>query len=359
MSLAGDAKAVFRNAPRIVSAAGAGLKNRYGGIEQVKNTLYNDPVGVAADASMLMDPAAGLAKAGGLTKTATGLAKAGELANPMHAIGAVAEPLARGVANTVVRGTLRAPAEIRNDFGGSKAIADAVLNNRVYSEASSGQKLDKSVAKADTMLADAQAAGTPGVMRGRIAQAVLQEPKDTAKLRVRLGKPDATPALVDEAKGIFRNNPMEIPLTDAQAMKREAQALAYEAGADNNSIGKAAEKAKAKALRSGIENRAPAVGPVNEQSEGLLGAKLAFGKAEDRPRALTNFLSILGGAGGFAGGGPLGAIAVPALMKAMDSPRLGAMAGIGINEFGKAMSTADLMKAALVARLQQQFGGQD
>jgi hypothetical protein len=359
VSLANDAKGMAQNAPRIMSAAGSGLKNRYGGLEQIKNTLYTDPVGVAADLSMLLDPAAGVAKAGGLTKTASALSRAGELANPMHAIGSVVEPVTSGAARTLVRGTLRPPAAVRNDFGGSKAVADAVLKDRVYSEASAVRKLDASVSQADKMLADAQAAGVPGVPRGAVAKSVLGTPKDTAQMRVRLGKADQTPNLTDEAKAIFKNNPSEIPLTDAQAMKREAQTLAYEAGTDNQSVQKAAEIEKAKALRAGIENRVPAVGPVNEQSQRLLGSKLAFGAAEDRPRALTNFLSILGGGAGFAGGGPVGAIAIPALMKAADSPRLGAMAGIGVNEIGRAMSTSELMKAALIARLQQQFAGQE
>jgi hypothetical protein len=237
------------------------------------------------------------------------------------------------------------------DFGGSKAVADAVLKDRVYSEASAGRKLDRSVAQADQMLADAQAAGTSGVPRRAVADAVMGAPQDTAKLRTRLGVPDQTGDLLDTAKGILRNNPSEIPLTDAQSMKREAQALAYEAGTDNQTVKKAAEIAKAKALRSGIEDRVPEVGPVNDTSQRLLGSKLAFGAAEDRPRALTNFLSVLGGAGGFAGAGPAGAAAVPLLMKAMDSPRAGAMAGISVDAIGRALSAPPTMQSALLARL--------
>jgi hypothetical protein len=341
-------------APEIASALGTAAKNRYGGMEQIKNTLYTDPVGIASDISTLLMPAKAGLKAGGFTKLAKAAGAVSEATNPMRALGAVVEPMTHGAAQTIVRGTLRPPAAVREDFGGAKGVANAVLKDRVFSEASAGQKLDTSVAKADQMLADAQAAGAAGVPRIDVARSVLGGPKDTAKLRTRLGVPDQTGDLTETAKAIYKNNPRDIALTDAQAMKREAQALAYEAGADNQTVKKAAEIAKAKALRSGIEAKVPAVGPVNERSQRLLGSKLAFGAAQDRPRALTNFLSLLGGAGGFASGGPIGAAAVPLLMKAMDSPRVGALTGIGINELGKGINAKSLRQAALMARLRGQ-----
>ncbi len=341
--------------PQMASAGGEALKNRYGGMEQIKNTLYTDPVGVASDVSTLLMPAKAGLQAGGFSKLAKMAGTAEKVTNPMSAIGAATQAVTKPIARGVVRGTLRPPASVREDFGGSKGVADAVLKDRVYSEASASKKLDSSVAKADSVISDAQASGVRGVPRVAVARSVLGAPKDTARLRTRLGRPDQTPNLMEEAKAIFRNNPSEIPLDDAQAMKREAQTLAYEAGADNQSVQKASEIEKAKALRSGIEQRVPEVGPINEQSQRLLGSKLAFGAAEDRPRALTNFLSILGGGAGFAGGGPFGAVAIPALMKAADSPRLGAMTGIGINELGRGMNAESLRKLALIARLTEGF----
>jgi hypothetical protein len=354
MARAEQAKEMFRNAPRIISAAGSAVKKRYGGVEQIKDTLYNDPVGVASDISTIMMPAKAGLKAGGFAKLAGVAGAVGEATNPMRAVGAVVEPLAHGAANLAVRSTLRPSAAVRSDFGGSKAIADAVLKDRVYSDASAQRKLTDSVAQADSMIADAQAAGAPGMRRAEVVGAVLGEPVADAKLRTRLGEPDATPELRAAAKGVFRNNPRIIPPVDAQAMKRKAQQLAYEAGVDNNSIKKAAKTAEAKALRAGVERSVPEVGPVNERSQRLIGSQQAFQAAEDRPRALTNMLSILGGGAGFAGLGPAGAVAVPMLMKAADSPRVGALAGIGMNEFGRGMNANSLRQAALVARLMGQ-----
>jgi hypothetical protein len=348
---AGTFGALGEVAPGVLSAAGKALGDRYGGMEQIKNTLYNDPVGVASDISTVMMPAKAGLKAGGFAKLAKAAGAIGEATNPMRAVGAVAEPIAHGAANLAVRTTLRPPAAVRGDFGGSKGIADAVLKDRVFSEANAQKKLSGSVERADQLLADAQAAGTGGVPRRAVADAVIGTPKDTAKLRARLGEADQSPELMKMAKDILRKNPKKIPLLDSQAMKRESQALAYESGVDNKSVNKAAQIEKAKALRAGIESKVPEVGPVNEQSQRLIGSKLAFTAAEDRPRALTPLLSILGGGVGFAGGGVGGAALVPLLMKAIDSPRAGAMAGIGMNEFGKGINAQSLRKAALLAQM--------
>lgn len=345
------AGSLMQAAPRMLKLAGQGVKDRYGSVDNALGTAYHDPVGAAADVSTVAGGLGAAAKAGGASKIARVLEGASELSNPLTIPGKLAPGAAHEAANTLVRGTLRPPAALREDFGGSKAMADAVLQDRTYSAANAQKKLTGSVAQADSMLADAQAAGTPGVSRVKLARSVLGEPKDTAKLRTRLGVPDATPDLTETAKAIFKNNPSDIPLTDAQSMKREAGKLAYEAGVDNNTVKKAAEKAKAGALRQGIKDRVPAVGPVNQRSERLLGSQQAFSAAEDRPRALTNTLSALGAGAGFAGGGPAGAAIMAALIKGLDSPRIGAMTGIGIDSIGKGLNASTLRQAALLARL--------
>ena len=339
-------------APQMLGAIKNAVMQRYGSPSAIGHTLYTDPVGVLADVSSLAGGVGLAGKIGGAGKLAKAAGAVEGATNPMRAVGAVAEPVLHGAGNLVVRGTLRAPKAVRDDFGGGRGVADAVLRERVYSDASASRKLKQSTAQADQMLADAQAAGTPGVRRGALVQAVMDEPQDTAKLRARLGVPDATPELRQTARGITKNNPREIPLTDAQAMKREAQTLAYEAGVDNNTVKKAAEKAKAQALRAGIEQQVPDVGPVNERSQRLLGAQRAFAEAEDRQRAMTNFLSVLGGSGvGAASGDLTTGLLVAALMKGMDSPRAGAIGGIALDSLGHGLNAEGVRRAALIARL--------
>lgn len=58
-------------------------KQRYGGLENIGNTLYNDPAGVALDASMVLGGAGALAKAGKLGKTANVFSKAAKYTDPL------------------------------------------------------------------------------------------------------------------------------------------------------------------------------------------------------------------------------------------------------------------------------------
>jgi hypothetical protein len=339
-----------RAIPRVAGAVKDAAVSRYGSPSAIGNTLYNDPVGAAADVSTVTGLGA-LAAGGRAPRVASTLAKASNATNPMTPVGAVAKRGAREAGSAVVRGTLRPPKAVRDDFGGGRGVANAVLDERVYSDASAGRKLAKSTAKADQMIADAEAAGVPGVPRSKVGDAVLGKPLATAQRRASLGVKDASDDLFERAVAI-EGKGGEFPLTQAQAAKREAQDLAYEASKNNLSVEQQANQAVARALRAGIEERVPGVGPVNEQSQRLLGAKRAFAEAEDRPQALTNMLAL--GAGGTVGAGSgdlASALLTAVAMKAINSPRAGAMAGIGLDSIGQGLNAASLRKAALLARM--------
>jgi len=82
-----------QRAVKVAEAVGGEYKNRYGSMDAIKNTLYTDPVGAAADLSMLLSGGgSALTKAGEAGKAAQ-VARAGEVAskagaaiNPMRAI---------------------------------------------------------------------------------------------------------------------------------------------------------------------------------------------------------------------------------------------------------------------------------
>jgi hypothetical protein len=77
---------IAKNAPQIASAAGEALGNRYGGVEQIKDTLYNDPVGVLSDISTVAMPAKAGLKAGGFSKLANVAGKVERVTNPLNAL---------------------------------------------------------------------------------------------------------------------------------------------------------------------------------------------------------------------------------------------------------------------------------
>lgn len=346
-----------RNAPQIAKAAGGALKDRYGSLHAIGNTVYTDPAGVAADLSTVLT--GGAAAAARAPRLAGTLGKVAKATNPLRAATAPAGGALKGAGNLTVRATLRPSKAIREDFGGSKGVADAVLKERVYSEGSAQKKLAGSVKDADDLLAAKEAAGVRGVPAKDVADSLTGAPSESAGRRAKLGVANAPQAIADRRQHILDANAIpghpnatrHIPLTEAQALKREAQDMAYEARRANLSMDAQADSAVARSLREGIERRVPEVGPINERSQRLIGTQRAFADAQDRPRALTNLLSLLGATGGFAGGGTPGALLTSGAMKFADSPRLGALAGIALNEAGDIMTNPKLLQAALLARL--------
>jgi len=356
------------NPRQTASAIGSALADRYGGLDAIKDTLYSDPVGVLADLSTLAGGAGLAAKAGGATKIANMAGRASTLTNPMTAVGAAAQPLLHEAANVAVRGTLRPSKAIRDDFGGGRRVADAVLHEKVYSDASASRKLTGSRQRADQIVADAEAAGTRGVSAKRIADAVTDQPMQTAERRRALGVPGTVDAVNSRRQQILTENAIPghphatrlIPLTEAQGLKHEAQDLAYEAAKNNLGLDQQANASIARALRQAIEERVPEIAPVNQQSQRLLGAQRAFADAQDRPRSLTNSLSVLGGIGGGAASGDLSTgLLTAALLKGLDSPRAGAMTGIAVDSVGKGLNAQSLRQAALLSRLLADDASQD
>ena len=62
------------------------LKEKYGGLENLRKTFINDPVGMAGDISALLGVGGGVAKLVGAPNTASTLLKASNLTNPITAI---------------------------------------------------------------------------------------------------------------------------------------------------------------------------------------------------------------------------------------------------------------------------------
>jgi hypothetical protein len=344
--------------PAMLGAAKDAVLKRYGSPSAIGNTLYTDPVGAMGDLSTVAGLASGLGEAAGATRFAKGAGAVSRMTNPVGAVGnAVSTALTLG-SDAPIIATLRPSAANRADFGGARQIAQNVKQERVYSEASAARKLTPSVAQADDLLAARQAAGVPGVPTADIADSVLGDPLDKAIRRNRLGAGNALGDLRNRQADILANNPREIPLVEAQGLKREAQQLAYEAGVDNQTVKKAAEQALAAKLRAGIEARVPEVGPINERSQRLLSAQRSFAEAEDRPHALVNMLALgAGAAAGASSHSPYEAVLTSAAMKALNSPRAGAIAGIGMDMAGKAAINPELLRAALLARLMGPGGG--
>jgi hypothetical protein len=75
-----------KHAVEVANAVGGDYKRKYGSFEALANTLYTDPVGAAADLSMLFTGGASATRKAGMANTASGLTTAAAYTNPLTPI---------------------------------------------------------------------------------------------------------------------------------------------------------------------------------------------------------------------------------------------------------------------------------
>jgi hypothetical protein len=83
------------------NAFGQMLADRYGGLDRIKQTAINDPVGLAADLSAIFSGGGALARGVGAAGAADVASRAAQLTNPLAPVGAAARLAGRGAAELV------------------------------------------------------------------------------------------------------------------------------------------------------------------------------------------------------------------------------------------------------------------
>lgn len=94
-------------------------KKKYGSLDALKETLYNDPVGALADASMVLDPIAGGLKVAGLDTAA----RVVHAVSPGNIVGGVAEKIANtvhAVPEALMDSALKIPRAVEGQYKGVK-----------------------------------------------------------------------------------------------------------------------------------------------------------------------------------------------------------------------------------------------
>lgn len=405
-SLAQDVAEVGRNAPSIVSQMGTALSNRYGSPQAILDTAYTDPVGVLADVSTLAGGVGLGAKAARMPGVVAKAAQVEKLTNPLTLPGAALSKTADVASDLLIGGSVRPSAALRKDFGGSRNIAQAIKQERVTTSDAARKVLEKSHKKTDRLITDAalkrRMSGEGGIPVHEITDELIRTnianntPMSMARRREFLGTPGEGSALharrdqmigalegapwtpddvldeIQEAKEIYhyaeetggagpsldqlaldiRNAQakLQYPLPVAQQLKREAQQIGY--GSEAADVSKRADKAVADAFKKALEKRVLGVRESNARTQRALAAEKALAAAEDRPAALTNLL-----AGGTVGTlftlGSGGQSFIPGIiMKVLDSPRLGSITGITINDIGRVLANPKVQQMLIAARAQ-------
>jgi hypothetical protein len=115
------------NAPADQTAAAIGnvYKGRYGGLENVKRTLYEDPVGSAMDLSTVLGVGGGVAGALNAPKTASALSSASQITNPLSVIKPVVKAVGSGASTLIGElGTHTGTQSIKSAFKAGAAGGD-------------------------------------------------------------------------------------------------------------------------------------------------------------------------------------------------------------------------------------------
>lgn len=107
------------NYEQMADNAGQFYKKRYGGVENIKKTLYEDPVGAALDVAAVVDVASAPFRMGGKASATVKAAKTGEMT-------AGEKILTRGLGNPAKQSKLV-------DRYGYRNVADFISKNKLYS----------------------------------------------------------------------------------------------------------------------------------------------------------------------------------------------------------------------------------
>lgn len=300
----------------------------------------------------------------GMTEGATDAGISGAIQGGLEAAGGVVGKGLKAVGGGLYRGGVALlPRSLKQ---ASPNIATTGLKEGIALTKRGAQKAERLVSgsrqMADDVIAKAEQAGAPPVK----ARAVIQEfrpVRDKMRAQADLGLPNETPTLAARAKSFAGQHKGGIPLTKAQALKRESQELATNAykardkGAVINSMEALTNEAQARGLRKGIEARVPEVGPINQRTQDLVGVLRGAEHASETAHILPRLLGSGGAAALGSAGGLLPAVAAGGAGMALTTPGGLTATGLGIRALEPVASHAP--QAGRLAALLAALGGLD
>jgi hypothetical protein len=332
------------------------LGERYGSYDDTLQTLYQDPVGAASDASLAMGGASYAARIASLQRVADALRLGSAATNPLGVPAQLAETGGRAL----YRASINPSRRIQRGFPGAvEAGYERNVLPTTGGLARTEQALETSAARTQQLLTEADQAGAAVNMRRDVVGS-LRDPARRAGERYALGKPDERPDVSARARALARRNPGDIPLTQANKLKQEAQRLAdsafraEERGAIIKDLEALSDERVAQALRRAIEVQADrvgvsGVGASNAQTQALIGLAQALEDVTQQPSRLTNLIGAATAGGSAAAGGPLVGAVAGTGYKMMTSRPGQATTGLGLGKVVAPVSRkAQVLRALMV-----------
>jgi hypothetical protein len=319
-------------------------KQRYGGIENIKDTLYNDPVGAAADISTVALPFAGLP--GKVGKFAATLS---DVTNPVNMVTSPLRGALQGSGTMLAHVTNRPGTQLTKQAGVQDKfrIAREIAGKGLWNTERASHNLEGAITNAKEMVAGSNLPPTPrpqvvnfdntiNKLVGRAGSQGVGEDQLIALNRelVRdLPEQIDTPALYDlnkhanrEANASFRQANREMP-----GGEKPASGLGWQEVAERS--------------RDVLRDIPNLQGAQRDVQTAML-ANGAVTTAKARPHALTRLLAVGAGAS-------MRSPETAAAMIALDSPFFGAFGGNMLWRAGSAANNPAAVRAALLARLQR------
>lgn len=334
-------------APGVAKGALEEAKARYGGVEQIKNTLYTDPVGVLADASTVLGGTGLAAKLGGAEKVARLATAASELTNPARIFEPAAKAVEYGTAG-LIRPMLKPSKILRRQQDAPLEIERTALKSGAVTEGLARGKQREAVDRATA----AAAGATDTVPR----ETIVSMPKSLGQVEKGLSHDSDLAALADVESNAVRSLPENVAASDLldkrRALDRELNAAfrAAERGGAPTGIRQTGQKEMLGNIRGALRQAAPDIRQADDEARRLGMVRSAIEESKLRAGDIPMGAALLGGglaAGGVPGAGLLGAMfgigrTFPQVPLAVGSvPVRGAAA----------LAQPASMKAALLARL--------
>lgn len=370
------------------------LAKRYGGSQQILDTLYKDPVGFAADLSTLLGAGGAAAKLGKFAELGTGLTKAAEIVDPIAQAGravrapAAAAGRAMGLSERFYKSALK-PSTAGG--GGIERAREAVatgLREEIPINAAGESKVKSIIEDMKQKVAEKIAAIPPGttVDPHDIAQVAEQVRPDFENVRASIDQPRITaskeaflkryeipgeklPGIPGEErlKELGINPDRFAPTTYKQLTPDEVQSLKQKSGTrlkgkygSRKTPTVEAEKALTRGAKEVLEELAPGIDLFNERWSKLIGLETELKKAVERigkHQVMGIGTPLAAGAGG-AIGGPVGAGAFATVKLLLDDPVFKSKLALSINRAQK-LKESSLTKLSTASRVTGGLNGPD
>lgn len=245
-------------------------------------------------------------------------------------------------------GLLKPAKALRESFGGSGAIAETALQQRIPISTGGLEKvtgrLGGSRAKALELVRAADEAGSTSPKAAEIIRE-FEPVVETLRKRADVGQASELARVGQRGKAIVKTMGRLPSLSRVQELKEAAQDAASGAyrtiqrgGAKQLSAEDLLDEATARGLRKSIEARVPGMAAQNAETQRLLGVTRALEDATQREagNAMVGGMRDfgMGAIAGLAGGGPSG-LAAASMGRLLSTPSSGSRAAIALYQAGK------------------------